>query len=128
MRYLTAEEILAIHERLIEETGGLNGLRDPGLLFSIAERPKTTLMGIEMFIGLETKAAVYMESIATYHVFTDANKRTALTVASVFLRANGYEISVPETAGLRYVLAVAQKKKKIGEIAAWLKKYSKKVK
>ncbi|MBI3305432.1 type II toxin-antitoxin system death-on-curing family toxin [Candidatus Parcubacteria bacterium] len=78
MNYLTGEEILAIHSEIIDQTGGLHGVRDAGLLASILERPKTAFGGKEMHRGLFKKAAVYMEGLARYHVFTDGNKRTAI--------------------------------------------------
>src|SRR2546421_11104475 len=94
MRYLTAEEILAIHDRLIEQIGGSLGVREENLLRSIAERPKASFGGVEQFPTVFLKAAAYLEAVATYHVFVDGNKRTAAMVAEVFLRANGFEIAV----------------------------------
>jgi len=34
VKYLTAEEILVIHSELIDQTGGLHGVRDVGRLVS----------------------------------------------------------------------------------------------
>src|SRR3989344_4995389 len=95
MEYLSTADILAIHDRVIEETGGMLGVREENLLQSIAHRPKTTFGGTEQFPNVFTKAAIYLESIATYHVFLDGNKRTALSAAAVFLRLNGYEMVFP---------------------------------
>jgi death-on-curing protein len=128
MRYLTAEEILAIHDRLVETIGGSLGVRDENLLSSIAERPKTAFGGREQFPTLFIKAAVYLESIATYHVFIDGNKRTALAVAHLFLAANGFEISaLPIEETEQFILATAQRQKNLDQIAAWLEKNSKKI-
>lgn len=127
MRYLTAEEILAIHDRLIETIGGSLGVREENLLRSIAERPKTAFGGQEQFPTPFLKAAAYMEAIATYHVFVDGNKRTSITVAQIFLRANGFEIlslSIDESEA--FILAVAQRQHKLEIIAAWLEKNYKK--
>lgn len=123
MRYLTAEEVLAVHDRILAAIGGRKGIRDIRLLQSITERPKTGMMGVEFYPDVFSKAAAYLEGIATYHVFTDGNKRTAITVTSLFLRANGYTLTMPQDQGYRFILAVAQKKKTIKEITAWLKKY-----
>jgi len=127
MRYLTAEEILAIHDKLIEQIGGSFGVREENLLRSIAERPKTAFGGQEQFPTPFIKAAVYLESIATYHVFIDGNKRTALTVAHLFLVANGFKVSaLPIENSEQFILAVAQNQKTLAEIAAWLETNSKK--
>ncbi len=127
MRYLSAEEILALHDLLIEQIGGLLGVREEGLLRSIAERPKISFEGQEQFPTLFLKAAAYLEAIATYHVFVDGNKRTSAMVAEVFLRANGFEITVFNMEEVEaFIVAAAQKQKTLVDIAAWLEKNSKK--
>ncbi len=127
MRYLSAEEILALHDLLIEQIGGSLGLREEGLLRSIAERPKTSFGGQAQFPTLFLKAAAYLEAIATYHVFVDGNKRTSAMVAEVFLRANGFDIPTFEIVDAeQLIIAVAQKQKSLTEIAAWLEKNSQK--
>ncbi len=121
MDYLSAADILAIHDRVIEETGGLLGVRDPGLLESIAHRPKTAFGGVEQFPDIFTKAAVYLESIATYHVFLDGNKRTALSATAVFLNMNGFSTAFPIDESERFMIASAQRQHSLAGIAAWLK-------
>ena len=125
MKYLSAEDILAVHDRVVEETGGSLGVREHGLLRSIAERPKTSFDGVEQFPDVFTKAATYLESIATYHVFIDGNKRTALSVAGVFLALNGYKTRFPLEASATFTLETAQRQHTLEEIVAWLKKCSK---
>lgn len=115
---------MAIHERIIEMTCGLAGIRDVNLLFSVAERPKTSIMGQEMYPDLFLKAAVYLESLAQFHVFSDANKRSSITVCALFLRANGVALDLPESETFTFVLEVAKKKHSLAEIADWLKKHS----
>ena len=128
MEYLAAADILAIHDRVIEETGGMLGVREENLLQSIAHRPKTAFGGIEQFPGVFLKAAVYLESVATYHVFLDGNKRTALSTAAVFLRLNGFDTNFPIATTERFILKAAQRQHSLEDIAAWLKKHSKPVK
>ena len=128
MRYLLAEEILAIHDRIVFEIGGIKGIRDVGLLYSIAERPKMAMMGREFYPDVFAKAAAYLEGIATYHVFADGNKRTSIAVTYLFLRSNGYELGLSTETAYAFVMAVARKKKTLDEAAAWLKKNSRKVK
>jgi death-on-curing protein len=124
MVYLSAFDILAVHDRVIEETGGMLGVREGNLLRSIAERPKTSFGGTEQFPDIFTKAAVYLESIATYHVFLDGNKRTAISVAGVFLSLNGYETSFPLKETEDFMIAAAQRQKSLEEIATWLEKHA----
>lgn len=127
MRYLLAEEILTLHDLEIERRGGALGIRDIGLLYSIAERPKTAMFGKEFYPDIFSKAACYLESIATYHVFADCNKRTSILATGTFLGLNGYDLIAPNLEVVCFVLAVATKKKSMDEITRWLKKHSKKI-
>lgn len=115
-----------MHSRVIEETGGSHGLRDSGLLLSIAERPKSAFGGKEFYKDMFAKAAVYLSSLVQYHVFVDGNKRTALIAAARFLHQNGYELRAGNKGIEGFVIRVAVEKPDIEEIAAWLKKHSKK--
>ncbi len=113
-----------IHAKVIDATGGRHGVRDVGLLISICERPKTALFGKDMFVDIFAKAAVYLESFATYHVFVDGNKRTAITSAARFLYLNGYELKATQQILERFVLQVATRKHSLEVIASWLEQNS----
>ncbi len=128
MKYLSAEEILAIHFEVIEATGGRHGLREIGLLKSIAEKPKTGSFGREFYADVFSKAAVFLEALVNYHVFIDGNKRTGVVATARFLFVNGYELVCSNEELEDFVLKIAVKKIKIKEIAIWLEKHSKKIK
>ncbi len=128
MRYLTAAEIVAIHDRVIEATGkGLPGVRDENLLKSLAGRPRASFGDSEQFKPIFEKAAALLEAIATYHVFLDCNKRTSIAAASVFLNINGYDLVLPVEESEAFILAIAQKQRSIPEIATWLEARGKKI-
>lgn len=92
--YLTVDQAIKVHDRLIEQHGGLPGIREIGLLASAMEMPKSAFNGHEMFPTLLDKAAAYLFYIAKNHPFLDGNKRTAAFVAVLFLRMNGLKISI----------------------------------
>src|SRR3990167_4750881 len=110
MHYITEEDILVIHARIIDQTGGSHGVRDVGLLKSITHKPKTMFGNKELYVGLFTKTAVLFEAIVNYHVFVDGNKRTAIAAASRFLYINGYELSTSNKKMVDFVLDPAKKK------------------
>ncbi len=126
MSYLSAEEILAIHFEIIEATGGRHGLREVGLLKSIAEKPKAGAGGREFYPDVFSKAAACFEALVNFHVFVDGNKRTGVVAAARFLFVNGYELACSNKELEEFVLKIAVKKVKIKEIAIWLEKHSKK--
>lgn len=83
----TIQEILAVHEDLIEQFGGSHGLRDMGALESALFRPQ---MGY--YDDIIEEAAAMMESLAMNHPFIDGNKRVAFFVTAAFLMQNGHFI------------------------------------
>jgi death-on-curing protein len=126
MKYLTAQDILVLHALAIDETGGVHGVRDVGLLQSIAERPKMRFGGKPLYPGVFTKAAAYFESLARYHVFIDGNKRTAVIASARFLFLNGIELTAANGEIEAFALRVVKEKLDVDTIAVWLKKHSKK--
>lgn len=113
MRYLTIEEVLILHNRVIEQTGGGLGVRDQGGLESAVAQPKMTFGGEELYPTLVEKAAALGLSLAMNHPFVDGNKRTAHAAMEVFLVLNGFEIraSVDEQEATMLDLAVGTLKR-----------------
>jgi len=128
MKYISGEDILVFHHEIIEEIGGLHGVRDVGLLVSAVERPKMRYAGKELYKGVFQKAAVCFDSLVRHHVFIDGNKRTAVVSSARFLFINGYELMAGSKEVEKFALRVVSKKPDIKEIAAWFKKNSKRVK
>jgi len=120
--YLTPEEIIAIHKRILEETGGKERLRDPGLLFAACEKPKTTITKIELYPSIESKAATLLEALTNYHPFFDGNKRTALLATKIFLAINGKNLKTPPRQTKQFMINIASKKRSKKQIINWIKK------
>lgn len=88
IKYLTIEQILKLHDAVVEKFGGLSGIRDPNLLFSCIEGPKMTIFGEDLYPSVYDKAAVYLFNIVCNHPFNDGNKRTGAGAAYLFLQVN----------------------------------------
>ena len=127
MNYLTPEQVLFIHHRIIEETGGSHGIRDISLLQSAVARPESSFDGKDLYTDLVTKAASLMHSIIKNHPFVDGNKRTAITSASIFLLRNGFRVNASNRELERFTLNVASKDVELNEITGWFKEHTKKV-
>lgn len=128
MKYISGQEILAIHFEIINQTDGSHGVRDVGLLQSVAERPKTGFDGQELYKDVFEKAAAYTESLVKHHVFVDGNKRTGAVIAARFLFINGYELTASNKELENFILKIATENHDITTIATWFKKHSKKSK
>jgi death-on-curing protein len=120
MQYLSAEQVLFIHARLIAETGGEHGVRDLGLLQSAVARPGATFDGDELYSDLYHKAAALMESLITNHPFVDGNKRTGFTAAAMFLRLNGSLLITSNEGVESFVLSIAKGEETVESTAEWL--------
>lgn len=119
-RYLTAEQILFIHSRIINETGGEFGIRDLGVLQSAVARPKATFDGKKLYPNIFSKAAALLESLVNNHPFVDGNKRIGITGVGVFLQMNGWFLIADNNQVSQFVLHVAQSEVGHKGIADWL--------
>ncbi len=126
MNYLAEEEIQAINQVVIEETGGSIGVREPGLLASIAQKPRAAFGGEDLYPDIFLKAAVIYEAVVNYHVFVDGNKRTGFAAMARFLAINSYNIKLTDREIEKFTIAVALKKQDLADIAEWIKRHAKK--
>jgi death-on-curing protein len=128
IHYLTPEQMLFLHSRLISTIGGGHGVRDIGMLLSALGRTQATFDGKELYPDIMLKAAALIDSLVRNHPFVDGNKRTAITASALFLRLNGYLLQVENREMVLFALACAQSQLSLVEIAEWFRKYSKKIK
>jgi death-on-curing protein len=124
VKYLSSEQVLFIHSRLIDTTGGRHGIRDIGLLQSAVARPEATFEGKELYPDLFHKAAALMESLARNHPFIDGNKRTSITASGIFLAMNGYMLACSSKDLERFALSVATGNASLESAAAWFVEHS----
>ena len=124
MKVLSPHQVLFLHARLIEVTGGSHGVRDMGLLLSGLGRPQALFEGKELHPTIYQKAAALSDSMINNHPFVDGNKRTGIGVAVLFLSLNGYEFTASNQELLDLTMKIAQKKTAIETIANWFEKYS----
>ncbi len=94
--FLSVDDVLEIHRRVIEEFGGDAGIRDRGLLESAVAMPRATFGGRELHPGPAEKAAAYHYHLCFNHPFVDGNKRVAVAAAELFLLVNGWELTAAD--------------------------------
>lgn len=120
MQYLTIEQLLFIHERVIAETGGESGVLNWGALEPVVARPRQGYGGVDAFPDLFSKAAALMHGIISSHPFLDGNKRTAVAAAGLTLTINGFSLVTSNDDLLDFALSAAQNHTEVDAIAAWL--------
>jgi death-on-curing protein len=115
--FLTFDELIAIHHRLIEEFGGSHGLIDVGALESALMRPQTGY-----YQDIIEEAASLMESLAMNHPFVDGNKRVAFFATDTFLRLNGYYIECDNDEAYNYFITLFESNTfRFDNLANWLR-------
>ena len=120
MRHLTLGEVVELHFRILQMTGGAQGLRDLNGLESALAQPKATFEGRDLYTTLHEKAAALGFSLVRNHPFVDGNKRVAHAAMETFLLLNWrqLEASVEEQERLMTDLAAGHVERE--QLVAWL--------
>jgi death-on-curing protein len=105
--FLSVENILSIHARMIAEFGGAEGVVDHGMLESAVAMPTASFAGELLHESLPAMAAAYLFHICKNHPFIDGNKRTAVVAAEIFLNVNGLRLHVSNADLKRLCLGIA---------------------
>ena len=116
--WIEMADCLGFHNVLLSRFGGLEGLRDEGLLESALARPQQLLnYGTPSAFDL---AASYAHGIVKNHPFLDGNKRSGLMAAALFLEINGWAFHPSEEDAVIHTLALAASEITADEFALWL--------
>lgn len=118
-RYLTPEQILFIHYRLVHTSGGETGVQDLDGLVSALKAPESMENGKEVYTGLYKKAAVLLDGLLKRKPFLDGNKRTAITAVELFLRINGQRLGVDNNEMVRFVRKCSHAPASLEFMTAW---------
>lgn len=125
IKYISLDEVIAIHDNMVTLYGGSYGIRDLGLIESAISRPKATFGGEDLYQDIFSKAAALFHSLIFNHAFVDGNKRTTMATTGFFLSQNGYELTTSLKEFVDFPIQVENKHLSLEEIAAWLEKNSK---
>ncbi len=115
-------EVFEIHQILIQQFGGSEGVRDEGLLKSAIERPFSGFGETEFYKTPEEKAGAVLESIVKNHPFIDGNKRTGYVLMRLILMQFGKDIAATQDEKYIFVIEVASGEIDFQEIVAWINK------
>jgi death-on-curing protein len=126
MRYLTPADLIAVHELLMAEFGGMRGITEAGFgrLEAATAAPQASMFGEELYAGTASKAAALCQAIVRAHPFTDGNKRVALVALDVFLDANGYALTATNDEVYAVIMALAQSEMGHAALVTWVERHS----
>jgi death-on-curing protein len=125
MIILSKEQVLMLHERLIEITGGSLGVRDEGMLDSALSNPFQSFDGEELYPSIQAKAAQLCFGLVKNHPMVDGNKRLGTHVMLVFLALNGYELFYSQKELSDTILTLASGEIGAEDILQWIIEHQK---
>ena len=121
--WLRLETVLILHEESLADHGGLEGVRDEGLLESALTHPQNRAH-YDADADVFDVAGAYAFALAKNHPFFDGNKRTAFLAAATFLAVNGVRLTASEADATLQMLALAASEIDEAAYAAWLRAHS----
>ena len=120
MILLTVDEIISLHKKLIEKTGGNDGIRDINLLESAVFSAEASFGDKECYPTVEEKAARLMYALTNNHAFVDGNKRIGVFVMLITLKLNNAELKYTQDELISLGLAVASGETDYEKIYKWI--------
>jgi death on curing protein len=122
--WIRQDVVLRMHEEALMLHGGLEGVRDLGLLESALARPKNVFAYSEQAASLAQLAASYAKGIVANHPFADGNKRTAFTVSVTFLKLNGLQLTAAKEDRVLTFWSLAAGEITEPELALWFAEHT----
>jgi death-on-curing protein len=120
MRYLSLREILELHDKIIEVSGGARGVRDMRALESAINQPRLTFDRSDLYPDIITKAAALCFFLVMNHPFVDGNKRIGHAAMETFLILNGFEIEATVDDQEKIILDLAAGNVDREQLTVWL--------
>ena len=120
MKKISREQVLMLHSMLINQSGGIDGIRDNGLLDSALNMPFQSFNNEDFYPSIQGKAARLCFSIINNHPFIDGNKRTGILAMLVFLKINHVEIQCQDEDIIKLGLDIASGKHDSSYIMEWI--------
>ena len=117
---LSKEQVISLHKRLIEVTGGSSGIRDDGMLDSALANPFQSFGDQELYPSIQSKAAQLCFGIIKNHPMIDGNKRLGTHVMLVFLALNGHELFYTQEKLSDIILDLASGKIGVEDMLQWI--------
>lgn len=123
--FLTMEDVLVLHDELIQHYGGSSGLRDAGLLEAALAMPQAGFGGQYFHEFPYEMGAAYLFHLVRNHAFIDGNKRVALACAILFFKINNVPYSITEEEAVELTQAAANGQMDKGAVTEFFRRHLK---
>lgn len=123
MVWITVEDAIMIHNRIIEATGGVDGLRDCAGLEAAVSAPLQSFGGVDLFPSKIEKIARVGFGLASNHAFLDGNKRIGAMMTQLILKWNGYQLDLKQGELADMFIGIADGKKTEQDLLLWIQNH-----
>lgn len=123
MKILSKRQILMLHTALIAQTGGIDGVRDEGLLDSAINAPFQTFAEQDLYPTVLEKAARLGFGLISNYPFLDGNKRIGAHAMLTFMGVNQINLCCTDEELISLILQVASGRLNYDGMLEWLKSH-----
>ena len=120
MIWITADDVIQIHSRVIQRSGGMDGLRDRASLEAAVSAPMQSFGGQDLYPTTVEKIARLGYGLASNHAFVDGNKRIGAMMTQLLLKWNGFQMSLCSGELADMFIAIADGSAKESDLLAWI--------
>ena len=124
MIWVTAEDVILIHSRIIQTTGGIEGLRDRAGLEAAIAAPLQSFGGEDLFPSDIEKVARIGFGLASNHAFLDGNKRIGAMMTQLLLEWNGYQLRLKQGELADMFIAIADGTSNEQDLLNWIQEHT----
>ena len=124
MIWVTADDVILIHSRIIQTTGGIEGLRDRAGLEAAIAAPLQSFGGEDLFPSEIEKIARIGFGLASNHAFLDGNKRIGAMMTQLLLKWNGYQLRLKPGELADMFIAIADGTSNVQDLLNWIQEHT----
>jgi death-on-curing protein len=122
---LSEEQIKRLHKKLLDATGGADGIRDDKMLDSALSVAFQTFGGVELYPSTAAKIARIAYGLVCNHPFVDGNKRIGTYVMLALLELNHIKADFSDNDIIRIGLELANGKMNDKQLLEYILEHSK---
>lgn len=123
MIWITADDVIQIHSRVIQRSGGMDGLRDRASLEAAVSAPMQSFGGQDLYPTTVEKIARLGYGLASNHAFVDGNKRIGAMMTQLLLKWNGFQMSLRSGELADMFIAIADGTAEESDLLAWIQEH-----
>ena len=123
MIWITADDVIQIHSRVIQRSGGMDGLRDRAGLEAAISAPMQSFGGQDLYPTTVEKIARLGYGLASNHAFVDGNKRIGAMMTQLLLKWNGFQMSLCSGELADMFIAIADGSAGESDLLAWIQRH-----